>query len=253
MAIVPEPMDPFPEDSNVSDSDSNDVSIQPAEDPIIAGIVRDSDASNAGLSISSGISVGAGWTVLDLGKLVTCTALRFGLLRLSGSVSYPAPAQGEPAASHRALPHETELREAARRIYWHSAAHLLGGALVKLLGGDAGESTRQLWLCDGPSLVSGEGGFFYEFYRPAVQELPAGADGADTLGTAEVPPLPLPTSTLRRLERDMLSAAKKSTKAAKKLARLVHGSSSASEPNSIGTALDVDAADPKGLACIRSR
>ena len=45
-----------------------------------------------------------------------------------------------------------------RAVFWHSAAHCLGAALLSELGGETG-----VHLCDGPAVLSGEGGFFYEF------------------------------------------------------------------------------------------
>ena len=44
-----------------------------------------------------------------------------------------------------------------KRIYWHSAAHILGSALELNIG-------NRVQLCDGPSIVDAEGGFFYEFF-----------------------------------------------------------------------------------------
>ncbi|KAJ1835819.1 hypothetical protein LPJ63_000813 [Coemansia sp. RSA 2711] len=42
----------------------------------------------------------------------------------------------------------------AKKVFWHSSAHVMGAALEQLYGDD-------LLLCDGPALP--EGGFFYEF------------------------------------------------------------------------------------------
>jgi threonyl-tRNA synthetase len=43
------------------------------------------------------------------------------------------------------------------QIFWHSAAHVLGAALEAELG-------PQVLLCDGPALLTAEGGFFYEMH-----------------------------------------------------------------------------------------
>ena len=54
-----------------------------------------------------------------------------------------------------------------KRVFWHSAAHVLGAALERVLGPD-------VLLCDGPPVLDAEGGFFYEFYlRREAATLPA--------------------------------------------------------------------------------
>eukprot|EP00742_Colponemidia_sp_Colp-10_P005784 GILJ01006182.1.p1 GENE.GILJ01006182.1~~GILJ01006182.1.p1 ORF type:complete len:742 (-),score=83.25 GILJ01006182.1:22-2247(-) len=60
----------------------------------------------------------------------------------------------EQSCSIRLLTFEDTLGKAT---YWHSAAHVLGQALEKQYG------ARNIRLCDGPALLEGEGGFFYEF------------------------------------------------------------------------------------------
>lgn len=42
-----------------------------------------------------------------------------------------------------------------RRVFWHSGAHVLGAAIEAVFGPAA-------MLCDGPAVMDGEGGFFYE-------------------------------------------------------------------------------------------
>ncbi|KAJ2159903.1 hypothetical protein GGF46_002685 [Coemansia sp. RSA 552] len=48
-----------------------------------------------------------------------------------------------------------EDNNAAREVFWHSSAHVMGAALEQIYGDD-------LLLCDGPALSDGSG-FFYEF------------------------------------------------------------------------------------------
>lgn len=67
-----------------------------------------------------------------------------------------------------------------KRVFWHSAAHVLGAALERVLG-------PAVLLCDGPPVLDAEGGFFYEFF------LRTGSDGAAPA---------LPPTFLADLERE---------------------------------------------------
>ncbi|KAJ1731312.1 hypothetical protein LPJ61_002596 [Coemansia biformis] len=93
---------------------------------------------------------------------------------------------------------------AAKEVFWHSSAHVLGAALENIYGDD-------VLLCDGPALP--EGGFFYEFLllnpsaRPPVNRL----DGSipyhlriDQLCGASVP-----QGSLKFLSADDLAAVDK--------------------------------------------
>ena len=70
-------------------------------------------------------------------------------------------------------------RDDARRVYWHSAAHILGQAIELCLGSDSAQKqsldvdasqvhTASPLLCDGPPLVGdvANQGFYYQFALP---------------------------------------------------------------------------------------
>jgi threonyl-tRNA synthetase len=66
------------------------------------------------------------------------------------------------------------------QVFWHSAAHVLGAALEAELG-------PQLLLCDGPALLTAEGGFFYEMHLRGGQAGHAPAGGNAASGVAATP------------------------------------------------------------------
>jgi threonyl-tRNA synthetase len=70
--------------------------------------------------------------------------------------------------------------EAGQRLFWHSAAHVLGASLEAHFGDSVN-------LCDGPSITDAEGGFFYELNVPSASA--KSIDGIHAISESTLPSL----------------------------------------------------------------
>lgn len=154
------------------------------------GLQRPSRSSEPSITVhwsnppNSQLQVARDWAPIELvKKLPREDGNPVVAVRVDGMLRGLREPVGENSASADATLEFVRVREPdGKRVFWHSAAHVLGSALERIFG-------SAVLLCDGPPVLDGEGGFFYEFFLRG-----------DAVGGAETPSLP--ETFLEDLERE---------------------------------------------------